>query len=120
MPTVDVTPGDLRAASSTISQARVRLQGAQDQELLADGPETPISVGGFQPGELAQRYLRQKGPAMHAAADVIDADYAALSSALQVVAELYTSADHREAAGFASMSPGVAPLGGNEAAEPAD
>lgn len=121
MSTVDVTPEKLReAGKKTVSAAEplgtiqpvptqavdgetVNIGGAGDL-LSADG-RNQISTARFPPGQLAQQALAGVISRFVPVPVEITNNARALSSALHIVADVYTTADHENAMEFAFVNP---------------
>lgn len=88
---------------SAVDGETVNLSGAGDP-LSVDG-RTQISTGGFPPGNEARQALNEVIKRFSPVRGEIIQNAYALSSALHIVADLYTTTDHKNALDFAFVAP---------------
>lgn len=107
---LDVTPEDLRDAGKIISEARETLaEGAGKAVLDGKGQHRLISTGGFSPGTDAQAALSNATTRLRQAIGTIQTNYVALASALNIVADVFSTKDAENARAFefAFVAPGA-------------
>lgn len=120
MSTVHVTPDDLRTAAEAYVQAASDITaagggavpGAEATDSVklngyGDHTASSISTQMFEPGEHAKLLLQQALDAHLQAVNALQVNCRALASALHILADVFTSADHEDALRFAFMEPGA-------------